>query len=154
LIRCLPYRTHGNKIDGVVLTFTDVAQLKRSEEAMREAHIFTENIFNTIRESLLVLDPRLRVLSASQAFYSTFGLTPEETVNRLVFEFGNNQWEIPKVRELLQKVAGGKEVSENFEVQHYFPQIGQKIISLNAKRIYSAQHRSSNLILLAKRRCK
>ncbi len=149
LIRCLPYRTHGNEIDGVVLTFTDVAQLKHSEEAMREAHLFTENIFNTIRESLLVLDPALKVVSANRAFYSTFGVTPDETIDSLVFELGNHQWDIPRLRELLQAVLDGKETSENFQVQHYFPAIGEKILSLNAKRIFSAEHHSSNFILLA-----
>lgn len=149
LIRCLPYRTHGNEIDGVVLTFTDVAQLKRSEQAMREANLFTENIFNTIRESLLVLDPALKVVSANRAFYSTFGVTPDETVDSLVFELGNHQWDIPRLRELLQAVLAGKETSENFEVQHYFPDIGEKIMSLNAKRIFSAEYHNSNFILLA-----
>jgi two-component system CheB/CheR fusion protein len=149
LIRCLPYHTHGNKIDGVVLTFTDVAQLKRSEEAMREARTFTENIFNTIRDSLLVLDPAFRVVSANRAFYSTFGVTPEDTINCLLFEVGNHQWDIPRLRELLQLVTGGKEVSGNFEVQHYFENIGEKILSLNAKGIYCGEHHSSNLILLA-----
>jgi two-component system, chemotaxis family, CheB/CheR fusion protein len=126
LIRCLPYRTHGNKIDGVVLTFTDVARLKRSEEAMREAHIFTENIFNAIRESLLVRDPRLRVLSADQAFYSTFGLTPEETVNRLVFEFGNNQWEIPKVGSYCRKWQVARKFPRTSRCSTIFPRLGKR----------------------------
>jgi two-component system, chemotaxis family, CheB/CheR fusion protein len=149
LIRCLPYRTHGNEIEGVVLTFTDVAQLKRSEEAMRHAHLFTENIFNTIRESLLVLDPALKVVSANRAFYSTFGVSPNETIDCLLFELGNHQWNIPRVRELLQATSDGKETSESFELQHYFPGIGEKIMSLNAKRIYSGEHHSSDFILLA-----
>jgi two-component system, chemotaxis family, CheB/CheR fusion protein len=149
LIRCLPYRTHGNEIDGVVLTFTDVAQLKRSEEAMRQAHLFTENIFNTIRESLLVLDPTLKVVSANRAFHSTFGITPDETTHRLLFELGNHQWDIPRLGELLQAVLAGKETADNFELQHTFPETGEKIMSLNAKRIFSAEHRTSDFILLA-----
>ena len=149
LIRCLPYRTHGNEIDGVVLTFTDVAQLKRSEEAMRQAHLFTENVFNTIRESLLVLDPALKVVSANRAFHSTFGVTSAETTNCLLSELGNHQWDIPILGESLQAVLAGAETAGNFELQHYFPDIGEKILSFNAKRIFSAEHHSSEFILLA-----
>ena len=75
-MQCLPYRTLENKIDGVVFTFTDVTRLKHSEQAMMEARDYAENIINTTRESLLVLDPQLTVVSANRAFHETFQVSP------------------------------------------------------------------------------
>src|SRR6266478_1320640 len=92
LMRCVPYRTLGNKIDGVVFTFTDVTHVK-------EAQNFAESIVTTIRESLIVLTPELKVGSANRAFYETFRVTPEETEGRLIYELGNRQWDIPRLRE-------------------------------------------------------
>src|SRR5439155_15559193 len=67
-LRCMPYRTLRDVIDGVVFTFTEVTRLKHSEEAMMEARNYAETIIHTIRESLLVLDPQLKVTSANRAF--------------------------------------------------------------------------------------
>ncbi len=149
MLRCMPYRTLGDVIDGVVFTFTEVTRLKRSEEAMMEARNYAESIIHTIRESLLVLDPQLKVLSANRAFYQTFQVAPEETENRLVYELGERQWDIPGLRELLEEVLRSDRHFENFEVEHNFPAIGRKIMSLNARRIDDQQRASVRLILLA-----
>ena len=97
LMRCFPYRTLGNKIDGVVFTFTDVTRLK-------EAQNYAESIVTTIRESLIILTPELKVVSANRAFYETFQVSSEETENRLIYELGNRQWDIPRLREVLEDI--------------------------------------------------
>jgi len=149
MLRCMPYRTLGDVIDGVVFTFTEVTRLKRSEEAMIEARNYAESIIHTIGESLLVLDPQLKVVSANRAFYETFQVAPEETENRLVYELGDRQWDIPGLRELLEEVLRSDRHFESFEVEHEFPAIGRKIMSLNARRIDDRQRANARLILLA-----
>jgi two-component system, chemotaxis family, CheB/CheR fusion protein len=149
MLRCMPYRTLGDVIDGVVFTFTEVTRLKRSEEAMMEARNYAESIIHTIRESLLVLDPQLKVVSANRAFYETFQVAPEETENRLVYELGNHQWDIPRLRQFLEEVLRGDSHFESFEVEHEFPTIGHKIMSLNARTIDDQQRANAWLILLA-----
>jgi two-component system CheB/CheR fusion protein len=139
LMRCLPYRTLGDKIDGVVFTFTDVTRLE-------EAQIYAESIVTTIRESLIILTPELKVVSANAAFYKTFQVSPEETEGRLIYELGNHQWDIPTLREVLQDILAKDLSFQNFEVEHDFPSLGQKIMSLNAIRI---DNQESELILLA-----
>jgi len=148
-MQCLPYRTLENKIDGVVFTFTDVTRLKHSEQAMMEARDYAENIINTTRESLLVLDPQLKVVSANRAFHETFQVSPEETENRLIYELGNHQWDIPRLRELLEKILRHDTDFENFEVEHEFPAVGPKVMSMNVRRIYDRERTSVRLILLA-----
>ena len=142
LMRCLPYRTLGNKIDGVVFTFTDVTHLK-------DAHNYAESIITTIRESLVVLNPELKVVSANPAFYRTFQVSPEETEGHIIYELGDRQWDIPKLRQVLEDIVAKNFPFENFEVEHDFPAIGKKIMSLNARRIDNKEGNQIQLILLA-----
>ena len=50
------------------------------------------------REPLLILDETLRVRSANRAFHQTFHAASEETEERLIYELGNGQWDIPALR--------------------------------------------------------
>ncbi|HZA54299.1 MAG TPA: CheR family methyltransferase [Candidatus Udaeobacter sp.] len=112
MLRCLPYRTLSDVIDGVVFTFTDVSRLKHSEEAIMEARDYAENIIDTMRESLIVLDPELKVVSANRAFYETFQTSPGTTRHQFIYELGNRQWNIPKLREWLEKITRRPTVRE------------------------------------------
>ncbi|MGH7855376.1 MAG: PAS domain S-box protein [Candidatus Binatia bacterium] len=149
ILRCLPYRTANDVIDGVVFTFTDVTRLKRSEVAVIDAKEYAENILDTTREPLLVLDPELKVLSANPAFYETFQVSPEDTVGCLIYDLGNHQWDIPALGALLEKILPENSAIDDFEVKHTFPSIGTRIMSLNAKRIYDREGKNVQLILLA-----
>ncbi len=107
-----------------------------------------EDIVETIHEPLLVLDYDLLVLSANRNFYDTFRVTPEETVGRLIYDLGNKQWDIPRLRTLLENIISKESKFDNYEVEHTFPDIGHKIMLLNARRIL---HKGigAQLILLA-----
>ena len=148
IMGCLPYRTLNNVIDGVVFTFMDITRLKCSEEALLEARNYAESIVHTTRESLIVLNPNLNVVSANRVFCETFKVTPEETEGHLIYELGNRQWDIPRLRELLQAVFLTDAPFEDFEMEHDFPTVGRKIMSLNARKIYS-ESKDLRLILLA-----
>jgi len=119
-----------------------------AEQALEEARIYADSIVNTLREPLLVLDAGLRILSANRSFYRSFQVTPEETEGCLIYELGNHQWDIPRLRELLETIVPANAHFEDFEVDHVFPTIGRKVMLLNARRL----ERSSGepwLILLA-----
>jgi two-component system, chemotaxis family, CheB/CheR fusion protein len=149
MMRCVPYRTLNDVIDGVVFTFSDVTRLKQSEEAMRRALEYTDSIIQTVPVSLLVLDAKLTVMCVNQAFYRTFQVAREETEHRLIYELGSGQWNIPKLREVFDDIAKRDSHIDNFEVEHDFPGIGRKIMSLNARKLFSNQHDGGNSILLA-----
>ncbi len=104
-----------------------------------------EDIIDTIREPLLALDSDLKVLSANRSFYNSFKVTPEETVGNLIYDLGNRQWDIPKLRMLLEDIIPKANKFENYEVEHIFPGLGHKIMLLNARRIIH----ESQMILLA-----
>jgi two-component system CheB/CheR fusion protein len=144
LRRIVPYRTRDDRIDGVVVTFTDVTTAKQADLALRDAHEHVQAIYDTVREPLLVLDPDLRVRSANAYFYDTFKVDPKETEGRLIYDLGNHQWDIPRLRELLGDILPDNDSFESFEVEHEFAGIGRRVMLLNGRRLDDAQ-----LILLA-----
>lgn len=103
--------------------------------ALRDSEAFLTSIIETVREGLLVLDPNFKVISANYHFLRTFKVTAEETVGKQLYALGNNQWDIPKLRELLVTILPTNNPVVDFEVEHDFPHIGKKLMLLNAYRI-------------------
>jgi two-component system, chemotaxis family, CheB/CheR fusion protein len=147
-VRIMPYRTFENVIDGVVLTFSDITALKAVETEARFARDYAQSIVDTVKEPLLVLDDNFVVVSASRAFYQTFGVTPEKTLGQGLYSLGNGQWDIPRLHELLELVLPKNTSFENFSVEYDFPSVGHRTMLLNARRI-SGEADTSQLILLA-----
>ena len=147
-MRIRPYRTTDDKIDGAVMAVVDITERKRAEEALRDAEAYAQSIVATVRQPLVVLDGELRVVSANQAFYGTFHVKPRDTENRSLYDLGNRQWDIPKLRTLLEKIIPEKAEFHDFQVEHDFPEIGHKQLLVNARRIDQEGDRAQ-LILLA-----
>jgi PAS domain S-box-containing protein len=109
---------------------------------------YAESIINTVREPLIVLDQDLRVVSVSRSFYEFFKVKPEDTVGELIYNLGNKQWDIPKLRELLETILPQKTTFQDYEVEHNFATIGRRIMLLNARQIEQASGKE-RIILLA-----
>ena len=108
---------------------------------------FAQNIVDTVREPLLMLDTTLRVHSANRAFYQTFQVSKEETEGHLIYELGNGQWDIPALRTLLEDVVPKSSVFNDFELVHTFPAIGRRVMLLNARKLKAGDH--GELLVLA-----
>lgn len=108
---------------------------------------FVQGILDTLREPFLVLDRELRIISASRSFYSFFQVTHEVTEGVRIFEIGNGQWDIPELRNLLEKIIPTSSTIEAFEVSHEFPIIGDKTLLLNAREVYSSKSHSEFILL-------
>jgi two-component system CheB/CheR fusion protein len=147
LVRISPYRTMANVIDGVVITFVDITELKNSQTALRDTLAFAEGILETVPGPFLVLDADLRVLRANGAFYQAFGVSPVDTEKKPLYELGNHQWDIPALRDLLEKVLPERSLIHGFEVEHEFPQIGRRRMSLNARSISGPDGLSKTILL-------
>jgi PAS domain S-box-containing protein len=109
---------------------------------------YAESIIDTVREPLIVLDQELRVVSVNRSFYNFFKVKPEETLGQLIYDLGNKQWDIPKLRELLENILPHKTAFDNYEVQHDFKTIGRRIMLLNARQIERRKGKP-RIILLA-----
>src|SRR6185295_9873125 len=88
-----------------------------------DLHSYAEAVIEAV-PPLLVLDQNLRVQTANHSFCAHFQISPGETLNRLVYELSNGQWNIPRLRTLLEEVLPRKKVFEGFEVTHEFGNIG------------------------------
>ncbi|HEV2292911.1 MAG TPA: PAS domain S-box protein [Tepidisphaeraceae bacterium] len=117
------------------------------EPLVEDIQDYALNIVDTVREPLLILDTTLRVRSANRAFYQTFQVSPEETVDRLIYELGNGQWDIPALRTLLEDIVPKSSVFNDFELEHAFPVIGRRVMLLNARKLQAGRH--GELLVLA-----
>jgi two-component system CheB/CheR fusion protein len=130
---------------GLEKTRKELEVIKKSAD---EASEFAESVINTVREPLISLDRDLRVVTVSRSFYEFFKVKPEETVGQLIYDLGNKQWNIPKLRELLETILPQKATFDNYEVEHDFATIGRRIMLLNARQIQRASGKE-RIILLA-----
>jgi two-component system CheB/CheR fusion protein len=123
-------------------------ELYDRNEQLNLSRLYAESIVTTIREPLLVLTNNLHVKTANRSFYTKFQTTPEGTEGILLYELGNRQWNIPRLRRLLEKILPEKTTITDFEVTHNFPSLGERIMHLNATRIFR-DNSEEQLILLA-----
>jgi two-component system CheB/CheR fusion protein len=144
-LRIRPYRTSENVIEGAVLTLMDIDALKME---VKELHLYAESIVETVRQPLIVLDSDLRVVTTNAAFYETFNVSHEVTQGQYIYSLGDGQWNIPALRELLERVLPAQTTFEGFEVKHKFPTIGERIMLLNGRQI-RRRPGTAPLILLA-----
>jgi two-component sensor histidine kinase len=115
--------------------------------AIEDARAFAQAIVDTVREPVLVLDKDLRVIAASRSFYSAFRVRPEDTQGRLLYTLGNGQWDIPKLRVLLEKILPEKGVMEDYEVEHEFPGLGHRTMCLNARQVFYEKGADTTILL-------
>ncbi len=121
---------------------------KNKEQEIQDTREYAENIVDTVPQPLIVLDGDLRVVSASRSFYEVFKVKPDETEKQLIYDLGNHQWNIPKLRELLEDILPKTTSFDNFEVEHDFLGIGKRIMLLHARQIYQKANKTK-LILIA-----
>jgi hypothetical protein len=114
------------------------------KESKKLALHYMKTLVDVARESFLILDANLRVVSANPTFYRSFRVTSRQTSGRLLYELGNGQWDIPELKRLLENILPKKKEVREYEVKHTFQAIGERTMLLNARQVDSVQ-----LIILA-----
>jgi PAS domain S-box-containing protein len=104
-------------------------------------------IVDTVRDPLVVLDHDLRVIAASRSFYNTFQLVRDEVRGHLFYEIDGGQWDIPELRELLEAISSGQSTVEGYELDRKFPAIGQRVMLLNARKVFYEKGAHSTVLL-------
>ena len=112
-----------------------------------DAWTLAQGIVDTVREPVLVLDENLRVIAASRSFYSAFKVSPEDTNGRLLYALGDGQWDIPRLRSLLENIVPEHGVMDDYEVEHQFPEIGTRTMLLNARKVFYEGNSHTTLLL-------
>ncbi|MBD3315059.1 MAG: PAS domain-containing protein [Chitinivibrionales bacterium] len=147
LMRILPYRTSDNVIGGVVITFVDITRLRQAQ-VYAQSLGFWQDIVDAINDPLTVLDNDLRVYYVNGAFIKTFRTTHGETEGKKIYDLGNGQWDIPRLRQLLEQVIPQNTIFEDFEVEHKFPAIGHKKFMLSGRRFKRAEGENDMVLMV------
>lgn len=92
-------------------------------------------IIDTMRDALLLLDESLHIAFANASFYSTFKVTPEDTLGKYVYDLGNGQWNIPELKTFIEGTLSREREFHDYKVRHVFPDIGEKTMLLNGKKV-------------------
>jgi two-component system CheB/CheR fusion protein len=148
LMRIMPYRTRDNLIDGLVINFVDIDRLKRAEEEAQQARVYAENIIELVRDSLLVLDEELKVVSANHAFYEAFRTSSRFVVGESLFGLDDGRFDLPGLRAPLQRILDRRDVTVAAAVNIRFPRLGARQFRVTARRM-STRPEAPSLILLA-----
>ncbi len=119
-----------------------------ADELWDFAWTYIKTVVDTLREPFLILDKDLRVLSANRTFYIFYKVEQKDTEGKLVYDLGDGQWNIPKLKILLEDILPKNTFFEDFNVEHDFPKIGKRIMLLNARRVHTADEETP-IILLA-----
>ena len=114
---------------------------------IEDARALAQAIVDTVREPLLVLDGDLRVLAVSRSYYLTFRVDRQDVLGRPLYALGDGQWQIPALRILLEKIIPERAAMDAFEVEHEFPMIGRRVMLLNARAVFYADHSQTTLLL-------
>jgi two-component system CheB/CheR fusion protein len=149
-VRSLPYRTADNRTEGVVITFSDVTRLKQAEGKLQYQKLYAESIVETVRDPLIVLDGRLQVISANQAYYRMFRTGAAETVGRRIYDLANRQWDIERLRHLLEEIIPEKSSFQDFRVESEFPLIGRKAMLLSGSQVRATDGMAECILLTMK----
>jgi len=136
-------------IPGALAAVVEITDRIVREESLKAALEYADDIVQTVREPMVVLDPELRVVSANQSFYRTFRIAAPEACGKLLYELGNRQWDIPQLKSLLTRILVEQSSMEDFEMEHHFPSIGHRAMLLNARTIHSKSGGEPHLVLLA-----
>ncbi len=143
-----PYRTADNHIEGAVIILIDIHGLKTAHERLRDSEEYARAIVDTIREPMVILREDLRVNTANASFYDTFRLTPEETQGLPIYKLGGGRWNIAEVRSLIEDTLAKDARSGEFEMEHDFPGLGNRVLRLNARKLLWKRD-ASPMVLLA-----
>lgn len=122
-------------------------ELEDSNKQVENERNYSQSIVANLPEPLLVLDKNLRVKDANNAFYKLFKVSEEETENVLIYELGENDWEIPKLRNLLDNLIQKKTVVTDFEITHTFSGLGEMIMLMNVCKLITDDKTDYKLLM-------
>src|SRR5260370_16946608 len=72
---------------------------------------------------------------ANRAFYRTFQTSPLEAEGQPIYSLSRGSWDLPGLRDSLDRLLQGAHSFPDFEVQQNFPGLGHRSLGLGAPPI-------------------
>jgi PAS domain S-box-containing protein len=132
----------------ILLAIEDVSEERAARKEGKRIWQVTQSIVDTIRDPLVVLENDMTIVTASKAFLTIFGITEAETHGRRVSELLQHQWDVPALRNLMEKVLPENKPIESFEIEDNFPGLGRRVFNLNARKISQPGNHAHRMLLV------
>jgi two-component system CheB/CheR fusion protein len=116
-LKVSPYKTLDHAIRGALVTLVDIDVRKRVLDMTRDAGSYAARFLGAIGHPLLILDRKLRVVWANDAFLSTLQLTADETVGSALTSLGAKEFAGPGLRERVEGVFATATSLRNYEMR-------------------------------------
>jgi two-component system CheB/CheR fusion protein len=145
--RILPYRTQDNRVEGVVITFADISEMKAAERDIQAARAYSDSIIDTIRQPLAVLDDELCIVSANRSFYRAFALEAAEVIGKPLGAITDHHPGASGLRIFLEQVQAEPSHVEDYETEIELPTLGRRLLLLNARRLREGPHGKPKILL-------
>jgi two-component system, chemotaxis family, CheB/CheR fusion protein len=96
VVRIMPYRTTDDRIDGLVITFTDITIVKKLEmdvqkanETLAVSEIRYRSIFEMAKDGILILDAETgKILDVNPFLIELLGYSKEQFAEKAIWEIG------------------------------------------------------------------
>jgi two-component system CheB/CheR fusion protein len=128
-----------------LITINEELQLRNND--LRESVDYAKAIVETIREPLVVLNADLRIITANQAFYTNFKISPDEAEGNYLFEISSGMFDIQELRGQLKRMINKGIAFQNFELNHTFPVLGNRILLMNAMSMNGEPGKKARVLL-------
>lgn len=130
-------KINAKQIDSLQIILFTVSDITISSEAnlVKNSLTLTQNIVNTLRSPYIVVDSELKVVSANNSFYDTFGMNQSEIERHYIYDLGSQKWEMPELKQLIEFASSDKQDFIKFQVQYDLPNLGKRSMSFSAKRL-------------------
>jgi len=88
-MRIMPYRTLDNVIEGVVITFVDITQKKKTREELAVSEIRYRRLFETAQVGILILDAETgKIVNVNPFLIKMLGYSQEQFIEKAIWEIG------------------------------------------------------------------
>ncbi len=130
-----PYATIDKRIDGAVLSIVDIDVLKRALGAAEWARDSARATVEAIQVPLVVLDEKLVVSSANEAFHDRYGPASGDLEGRGLYEIMGGAFNVPQLRAALGQVVEGDQRFQKLEAEREIRNLGKRSLSLSGRSI-------------------
>lgn len=141
-----PVKDEAGKVTHFIGIQDEVTDRVEKERALK-AQLMAENIVDTVREPLIILNEDLTVNSVNQSFYNFFQTMPEDIIGRNIYKIEDGHLDIPALRTLIENILPTKNPFDDFGITHEFPRIGVKHLLINARRLERREDRPEYILL-------
>ena len=102
-MRIIPYRTVDDKIEGVVITFTDITEKKEAEIKLKESEEKYRSTYENSPDSIIIHDFEMNIVDVNQKAIKEFGYSKEEFLQMKVFDLHTKD-ELTHSKEVLDEM--------------------------------------------------